>query len=115
MEMVVGDFWGCPPEGMGPARSYRPRGHTINTNRFLYWTDLQPHLYWPVFFIVVFNCGFLNLRCFTGSASKLATFKADNCFVGDFGYIAFIASKSLTLLGSGDASYENLLKYAGKP
>ena len=26
-----------------PARSYRPRGHIINTNADLYWTDPQPH------------------------------------------------------------------------
>jgi len=47
---VVEDSRGCPPEGMGPARSYRPRGHIINTNTCLYWTEPQPPLEeasWP--------------------------------------------------------------------
>ena len=114
MKIVVGDFWGCPPEGMGPARSYRPRGHNINTNGFLYWTDLQPHLYWPDFLIVVFNCGLLHLRCFTGRASKIATFKADNCFVGDFGHIASITSKPLTLPDSDHVYYENFIEIRWK-
>jgi len=41
---VVEDSRGCPPEGMGPARSYRPRGHITNTNACLYWTEPQPRL-----------------------------------------------------------------------
>ena len=36
-------FRECPPEGMGPARSYRPRGHILNTNFCLYWTEPRPH------------------------------------------------------------------------
>ena len=29
---------------MGPARNYRPRGHSIITNQSLYWTESQLHL-----------------------------------------------------------------------
>ena len=42
--MVVGIQGKCPPEGMGPARIYRPRGHIINTNDCWYWTESQLHL-----------------------------------------------------------------------
>jgi len=35
---------GCPPEGMGPARIYRPRGHITNTHKSSHWTESQLHI-----------------------------------------------------------------------